>query len=368
MTKSVAFYVSDYGYGHASRVIAVIRALHHSDKKLVIHVRTFGPFTFVRKSCPNCKVQKSKNDIGVICDSGTFLVDEDKSLKKACLWYEKNRSEYFSKEIRFLKKTKVHVVFSDIPPYPLELASSLAVPSIAMSNFNWYWIYINFKHACRCQFPEVLRKAYEKTSLALLLPLHEGMQIFKTRIEIPLVTRQLTKSPTEIRRRLEIKESEKLIFLSVGRSLKYDNIFLQKLSDLAEKIDAKFLLSSGVLAKRELIKTIPTGEVESQNYVAACDFVATKTGYSVVSESIANKIPLLLVNRVGFAEDEVISQRLSGLGIAKTLNLEQFRQLRWLERLEDYLSLKKNYASLPSIFKPTGANMVANTITEFLKK
>jgi len=295
-------------------------------------------------------------------------VDEDKSLKKARLWFEKKRSEYFSKEIRFHKKTKIHVVLSDIPPYPLEIASSLAVPSIAMSNFNWYWIYINFKDTHRVHFLEALRKAYEKTSLALLLPPHEGMQIFKTRMEIPLVTRQLTKSPMEIRKKLEIKENERLIFLSVGRSLKYDNLFLQRLSDFTEKADAKFLLSSGILAKGELIKMIPTGEVESQNYVAACDFVATKTGYGVVSESIANEIPLLLVNRVGFAEDEVISQRLSSLGVAKTLNLEQFRQQRWLERLEEYLSMKKNYARLPSIFKPTGANIVANKITEFLKK
>jgi len=158
------------------------------------------------------------------------------------------------------------------------------------------------------------------------------------------------------------------VFLSVGRSLKYDGLFLQKLNDLAERVDTKFLLSSGMLAKSELVKTIPTSEVESQNYVAACDLVATKTGYGVVSESIANKIPLVLVNRVGFAEDEVISPRLSGLCVAKTINLEQFRQLQWLERLGDYLSLKKNYANLPSIFEPTGARIVANKITEFLKK
>jgi len=198
MTKSVAVYISDYGFGHASRVIAVIRALHFLNKKLVIHVRTSGPFKFVRKSCPYSKLYKSKNDVGVVCDSDTFLVNEDKSLKKARLWFEKKRSEYFSEEIRFLKKTKVHLVFSDIPPYPLEIASSLGVPSLAMSNFNWYWIYVNFKHAHRGQFLEALRKAYEKASLALFLPPHEGMQIFKTRIEIPLVTRQLTKSPREI--------------------------------------------------------------------------------------------------------------------------------------------------------------------------
>jgi len=64
---NICFYISDYGYGHASRDIAIIRKILNENKDVKIFVKTDTPFNFVRQSLPqkNVEVMRIKNNIGV---------------------------------------------------------------------------------------------------------------------------------------------------------------------------------------------------------------------------------------------------------------------------------------------------------------
>jgi len=80
---SICYYISDYGYGHASRSIAIIRRILNSSNfnKIKIYVKTYYPFNFVKHSLfhKDVKVYKSKNDIGIIFKKNNIMVDKDKT-------------------------------------------------------------------------------------------------------------------------------------------------------------------------------------------------------------------------------------------------------------------------------------------------
>jgi len=47
--KTISFYISDYGYGHVSRSIALIRDIVNSNKDINIIVKISGQFEFTKK-------------------------------------------------------------------------------------------------------------------------------------------------------------------------------------------------------------------------------------------------------------------------------------------------------------------------------
>ena len=78
---NICFYISDYGYGHASRDIAIVRKILNENKDVKIFVKTDGPFHFVRQSLPqkNVEVIQTKNDIGVVFKGNSVSVDKEKT-------------------------------------------------------------------------------------------------------------------------------------------------------------------------------------------------------------------------------------------------------------------------------------------------
>ncbi|HEX7627404.1 MAG TPA: hypothetical protein VF354_00595, partial [Candidatus Methanoperedens sp.] len=78
-SMNICFYISDYGYGHASRSIAIIRKLLSEYKYAKIYIKNSGAFDYLRRSLPNKNVEvvRSKNDIGVIFKENSVIVDRE---------------------------------------------------------------------------------------------------------------------------------------------------------------------------------------------------------------------------------------------------------------------------------------------------
>lgn len=65
---NTCFYISDYGYGHASMDIAIVRRILSEFGDVKIYIKTDRLFHFVKQSLPqkNVEVLRAKNDIGVV--------------------------------------------------------------------------------------------------------------------------------------------------------------------------------------------------------------------------------------------------------------------------------------------------------------
>jgi spore coat polysaccharide biosynthesis predicted glycosyltransferase SpsG len=72
--KRICFYTSDYGYGHASRDIALIRKIQKAGFAEVF-VKTDTAFDFMRQSLPGCNVIRQQNDIGPVYKDESIKVD-----------------------------------------------------------------------------------------------------------------------------------------------------------------------------------------------------------------------------------------------------------------------------------------------------
>ena len=87
------------------------------------------------------------------------------------------------------------------------VGASAGIPSIAIGNFTWDWIYGDYPRTRLA--PNLLpavRQAYAKTYMALRLPMWGGFQHIGNIKDIPFIARHATKSTKEVCKALKIRE------------------------------------------------------------------------------------------------------------------------------------------------------------------
>lgn len=115
--KTICYYISDYGYGHATRSIAIIRALTlYTPNRYHIIIRSGNALGFIRDSLRdldmiNLDFRECASDLGYILKKDSILQEE------------------------------VDLVISDISPVPICSAKLANVKSMGISNFMWYTAY-----------------------------------------------------------------------------------------------------------------------------------------------------------------------------------------------------------------------------------
>ena len=359
---NICFYISDYGYGHASRDIAIIRKILNENKDVKIFVKTDSPFNFVRQSLPqkNAEVIQTKNDIGVVFKENSVSVDREKTRKVLDEWLA-SWDEYIHNERRFCETHKIDLILSDIVPQPFIVADELGIPSIAISNFTWHYIFYNL-------FGDTLatrqiKKAYQYADMALVLPFNEDRDFlkFRKKKEISLVSREITVDRQDMRRKCGVSDDELLVYVGVGIS--FDPAYMRGMKKIAMP-DVKFLVSSNAELPFGNVIKIPNSETETQNYIAMCDLVVSKTGYGTVSEAVRAKIPMFLLKREGFKEDELIGNKIEELGIGEFISEKSFLDGDWVERLDEVKNLGERCDKIPRRFKDDGVHEVVGVIVK----
>ena len=356
MTTNICFYVSDYGYGHASRDIAIIRRILDEFNDVKVYVKTDGPFHFVQQSLPhkNVEVIQTKNDVGVVFKKNSVTVDRERTRNVLDEWIV-SWDDYVQSEKKFCRDHNIDLILSDVTPQPFIVADELGIPSIAISNFTWHYIFHNLFGDIPAT--ERIKEAYQSADNALILPFNEEMHIFKKKKMIGLVSRGITMDGHEIRRRCGISDDEMLVYVGVGMS--FDPSFMRNMKPIEAPM--KFLISSNAELPFDNVVRIPIDETETQNYIAACDLVVSKTGYGTVSEAIRAKIPMLLLRRDGFKEDELIGNRVEGLGIGRFISGESFLDGTWANEL-DLDMYTKGFNKLNGRFESDGIPEIVETI------
>ena len=357
---NICFYISDYGYEHASRDIAIIRKILSEYTGVKIYVKTDAPFHFVRQSLPqkNVDVIPTKNDVGVVFKENSVTVDREQTKKMLDAWID-SWAGYIQNERKFCDTHNIHLILSDIVPQPFIIADKLNIPGIAISNFTWHYIFYNL-------FGDIpstkrIKEAYQCADIALVLPFNEAMNIFKKKKEISLVSREITVNRQDMRKRCGISDDELLVYVGVGRS--FDPSFLSSMKPI-EAPNVRFLISSDAELPFENVVRIPNSETETQNYIAVCDLVVSKTGYGTVSETVRAKIPMFLLKRNGFKEDELIGNKVEELGIGQFISEKSFLDSTWVNDLNGLEKYTKGFDNLNDRFKNDGIPEIVEAIKE----
>jgi uncharacterized protein (TIGR00661 family) len=340
--KKIFYYITDHGKGHATRSIAIIKELQ---KNFDVIIRNSIAQDMIKQSLPGIKLISGKTDQGSIIKKNGISINKSQTKNKFETWtseLEKNSK----KESKLISKYLPDLVISDISYMPLISAKNNNIPSISISNFSWYDVIdsISKKNS------KILFDSYENADFLIKLPFGTNMTHFKKQKEVGLICRKTTQNKMEVRKKLGIKKSDKIILFALGNSN-------QKISCSLEK-NIK-LLSMGTNIQNSPFLDV-SDWIEGQNIVAASDLVICKCGYGFITECLANNIPFYHVYDKNHLEQKSISEQLQKLGINNNLSYDSFSNFNIST---DLFNVKK----LPNKIK-IDMNNTIKIIKEFVSK
>ena len=320
----IVFYISGHGFGHASRAVELIRALltRCPDARVVVRTAApqhlFAPIADLYAAMID--VQTVEADTGIV-QIDSLRLDEADTVRQAARFYA-TFDRRVASEVEVLRRERADLVIGDVPPLAFAAAQRAGLPSVAVSNFTWDWIYSLYPAFDRLSpgvIPEI-RRAYAAATRALRLPLHGGFEpMAAVTRDIPFIARRSVRDPAETRRALGLAGGRPLVlpsFGAYGADLPLDRLRQSDRFTIIEKVT-----------------DLPRGLLY-QDLVAAADVVVSKPGYGIVSECVANDTALLYTSRGRFIEYDVFVAGMPDVLRCRYISQEDLLAGRWADPIE----------------------------------
>ena len=339
---AICFYISGHGFGHASRQVEIINAFAARRPDVRIFVRSSASGALLARTIrAPYTLWPAPCDTGVIQRSS--LAQDERASLDAAWAFHRSLDDRAQSDAEILKRAEVRLVVGDIPPLAFATASLAAIPSIAISNFTWDWIYepwIDPASEMRSLLG-VIRAAYAQASQALLLPFGGGFNVFPSVQSLPLVARHATRARSDVRRRFNLPEDRPLALLSFGGfglpSLDLGAVDCVRdwtivtldrppndapHSSSIVRLDAEAFFGSGV---------------RYEDLVAASDVVISKPGYGIISECVAAGTALLYTSRGDFREYDLLVREMPRYLRSRFIEPADLLAGRWRASLDGLL-------------------------------
>jgi hypothetical protein len=306
----IVFYASGHGFGHATRVNAVVEALLAAEPGLEVAVRTRAPAMLF---APRVKHFPVTIDADVVESADALNVDLCATAERTAAFY-RDADAFVDAEAAWLRSSGAWLVVTDVAPIAGEVATAAGVPCVAMGNFLWTWI---LSGAADEATLERMRRGYAACTEVLRMPLShtEGWDMFPCVIEVPLVAPRSVRPRDEIRAELGC-DSRNLVLIG-GRA---------RLSpELRSRIARECPEHAFVTADR-----LP----QFSDLVRAADVMVSKIGYSTLAECIAERTPLLYPPRDGFPEEVILRREGPALLPLLPIPRQDWAEGNWAPYLE----------------------------------
>jgi L-arabinokinase len=378
VAAAIVFYVSGHGIGHASRVIEVINAVLARRPDTRIGVRTAAPrWLFDLTVRGKIAFSTLECDTGVV-QSDALTLDEADTIRRAAAFHSDLVTRAAS-ETRVLRELGAGLIVGDIPPLAFAVGAAAGIPSIALGNFTWDWIYGDYPRVRLApSLLPTIRGAYAKASMALRLPMSAGFESFTNIKDIPFIARHATRARDEVCKVLKLPADKPLVLMSFGG---------YGLPGLDTDVLARFKKYTVINATSRPVgrarKEVPLAErqgslvtvneeamydagIRYEDLVHAVDAVVTKPGYGIIAESIANDAVVLYTSRGHFPEYDVLLEEMPKYLRTAFLSQEDLFAGRWEGHLDKLLAQPrlKNYKKPDT----SGADVAADLLLKALDK
>ena len=208
MVVTIVFYVSGHGLGHATRIIELLKVLAARRPDVRLVVRTAAPLWLFQASAPGTvELATVDTDVGVV-QVDSLTIDERETAIRAARFY-RTFEERVAVEAAVLDAERATMVIGDIPPLAFAAAAHAGIPSVAIGNFTWDWIYGGYDgfDGLAPGVIDTIRGAYAAATRALRLPLHGGFEpMAAVTIDIPFIARRSTGDRAGTRRTLGVPD------------------------------------------------------------------------------------------------------------------------------------------------------------------
>lgn len=302
-----AFYITNHGFGHASRNVPIIEELlsRNKENKVIIKSDTARNEFLQRNLFRYSDQIEYYNDMfenGLILKTGHMVPDIPK-MKNIILNDFKKWDYLIAHETDFLIKNQIDAVIADTVAIGIKAASMAGVYSILIGNFDWAQIYHEY-------YGEEIWKpyvdCYKLADLAIWYELHSE-ELYKHNsnyIKASLVSRKVDWNEVENIKQLH---SQPIIFVSLGGSAE-----LSKPINVTE-LPFDFITTRGINLTGDNVYPLPLEMINTPDYIAASEYVISKGGWSTIAEILLLRKKCALLMRGNNAEDnhnkEILEQR-----------------------------------------------------------
>lgn len=348
--RTIVFYISGHGFGHASRAIEVINALIDRRQGLHVIIRSsVAPWLVARTARAGVELSPVEVDTGVF-QLDSLHLDVPGSIARA----EAFMSTFdvrVANEVQFLREHRAVLTASDLPALGVAAAAAAGLPAVALGNFTWDWIFEHYDGgaAVAGQIGEI----YKQATLALRLPMWGGFETMPAVRDVPFVARRSRREPLEVRNALGVPPDARVVLVSFG------GYGLDRLDEAAIRAMAGYhVLLPGMIDENAMYRN----GYRYEDLVRAVDVVATKPGYGIISECLANDTALLYTSRGDFREYQVLVDAMPKLLRCAFISHADLFAGRWAPHLDALLAQPEPPPSPPT----DGAEVTAGMLLDIL--
>jgi L-arabinokinase len=296
----------------------------------------------------------------------SLTLNEDATFREAKAFYATFDGRAQA-EADLLRSLRARLVVSDVAPLGFEAAHRARVPSIAIGNFTWDWIFEGYpSHAPSAGMViSTIRVANRKATLALRLPLHGGFDTCPVIEDIPFIARHAARGREEVRRALGLPLDTPAVLASFGAygveqlaegALDCLPDWTVVVSDRTSK-DSR---AGGVAHVSE--DELYASGLRYEDLVGAVDVVLTKPGYGIVSECVANETAMVYTSRGRFPEYDVFVREMPRYLRCAFLSNQDLAAGRWRAALDAAMA-----QPAPARVRTDGAEVAVARILQHLQ-
>jgi hypothetical protein len=339
----IVFYVSGHGFGHTSRTIEVIHAVLRARPDVHIVVKTSAPHRLFARSL-HCELVELPCDAGMV-QIDSLHIDTAESIRRAAE-FQADLPSLIAAEAAYLRESDTRIVVADIPPLGVAAADAAGIPSVAIGNFTWDWIYEAYRDDAAVAIARDMRRLYATTTIALRLPMAGGFAgLASVTRDIPFIARHSSRSQDDVRHALGLPPraaGKPLVLMSFGGYgvAGLDASALTALKDytIATTDSANNVIApaAGLLYLSE--QQIHDNGLRYEDLVRGADVVVTKPGYGIISEAIANDTALLYTSRGHFVEYDLLVREMPRYLRSQYIEQQQLLNGDWSAALKELLA------------------------------
>ena len=325
--KRICFFLSDHGFGHIARNIPIIVSVIKNYDTFVYVVCGERHIEFAKRNLETMLTAEQykriefcaeHTDIGLICKDGTLDVDTD-ALTKATTEFLSELPQKAEQYSEWLTKKRIDAVLCDMPIWSIEACELAGVPLLYVGNFTWTELYREFLPEKIWQtYAEYYRKIKHTMLYALnnteMLEFLNGSEISKTSVTARAFK---DRAVSEMKGR----HDKPIVFVALGMSAQF------KESVDVSNVPYDFYTTEGVPLVGDNVEVVPYSTINTQDYVAAADYVITKAGWGTVSECLLAKKPMALFSRDSVLEDRTTIKILKEKHLAVSIQQDDLKDI-----------------------------------------
>ena len=299
----LAFVITAHGFGHAARQMEVIRALLGRWPAARAVVLTAAPEAIFHDYLgaepailARIEIVPWRADVGVVQRDGLTMDREATLAALSEAWADPDRAER-SLAAR-LDPLRPSIVLGDIPPVAFGAAARIGVPSVAIGNFDWAFIYGEYARddAAFAPWASLCRRWQALATAAVHLDPGPPLTGFARVVEASPVARRLIADPARVRADLGIPPGDRAVLASFG------GFGLAGAGRRIPPVPGVTWVLAPPMEPLGRPDTRFAPDVPYLTLLAACDAVFTKPGYGIVSEAACQRTRILYTDRGDFPE------------------------------------------------------------------